>query len=747
MSVTGTAPVNVESSSRVRVTGQAPVQVTDSNNLRDRGLSPVRVSDTNNLRDRGLTPVDIGSSSLAYNDLKVYSGENGVIHIPFELSGVMSPTFPAPSSPINFEGLPNPTTAPTATASKTVNGYLLPGKYTYKYAAWKGDKAQATAPSPVVEITLTTENTVTLTYPTIPGADGYLVYRDQVLNIQPPVELPPDSSPPITEGDWVIRSDIPFDIPTQTIMRGSSKKYFMHYFFTFPIAFTTSQDSPTAPDVDTRINADDSPFSTANQWHRWNPKSYGSYAVYGGEVRDRPDFMRARRPTVESPTLPGKMLDYRIQDKITEIRQAQAAGCDGFTPDWLDVPVNDAEYNLNVSSSNGGAPLRWRQIIELYEACAEVIRQDGPGSFYLVPMPDGSTNATKNAATLAKAILYLQKKYPGVHYFRNNALLLSPYYPEMAPAKTGTGTVPLEFWKSVIAAIKVGGFNTYFLPCYQKTWNATGQQPLFRDITKGISRWGDRSPAQCRSENSQNRLMHKTIKKDFPGNEFMCPVAFQDFRPNQRNYYESDHVQTLHETWTTAIGVPNSTTHIEAQLVQVPTWNDYAEGAYIAPTLNHGWTFLDLSLWYAVRWKTGAFPKINKDALYLTHRVQPTDSAAAMTYTGGQTAFMKKRSDGMTDQNTVGVVAFFTAGDNTVVFDIGGRTVTQTGIGAGRQVLRAPLLPLGTGLISVVATRGGTEIARVNASERRRVKTTRVAQDRAYYGAKSLPNVAIKTGV
>jgi len=567
--------------------------------------------------------------------------------------------------------------------------------------------------------------------------------------LTPVTPIPPKPKPPIEPENsiWTIRADLPFDVPKPEILRAVSKKYFAHYFFTFPVALTANQDSPTAPDVDTRIAADDTPNSTVNQWHRWNPPSYGSYVAYGGEVRDRPGYMRNIRPTVESPTLPGKMLDFRVQDKITEIRQAMSAGIDGFTPDWLDVPVNDAEYNMSVAATKGGAPLFWRRIVELYEACAEVNRQDGAGSFYLVPMPDSTTNATLTAANLAKAILYLQKTYPGVHYFRNNRLMLAPYYPESAPDKTGTGNVPLDFWKNVIATIKVGGYDTYFLPCYQRTWNTAGQQPLFQGITHGISRWGDRSPAQCRGETSQNRQMHKAIKAGFPGNEFMCPVTAQDFRPNQGNYYECDHFGTLHESWLTAIGAPNDPDHIPADLVQVPTWNDYAEGAYIAPTLNHGWIFLDMSLFYAIKWKMGAFPKINKDALYLTHRVQPTDNAAAMTYTGGQTSFMTKRADGMTDQNTVGVVCFFKEANNTVIFNVGGRTETRTNVGSGQQFVKVPLLPLGTGLISVSATRGGSEIARVNSTERRRVKTTKVAQDRAYYGAKSLPDVVYKTSV
>lgn len=189
MSVTGTAPVNIESSSRVRVTGQAPVQVSDSNKFIVTGQAPVQVTDSNNPRERGLTPVSVGSSSLVYANLEPYSSADGSVHIPIEFSGLLDPIFPAPTPPVESVGLPDPTTAPTVIASNTANGRLLPGKYRYSYAAWQGNSSQSTAPSPSVEITLTTQNTVTLNYPETVGADGYQVYREQELNVQPAPEV------------------------------------------------------------------------------------------------------------------------------------------------------------------------------------------------------------------------------------------------------------------------------------------------------------------------------------------------------------------------------------------------------------------------------------------------------------------------------------------------------------------------------------------------------------------------------
>jgi len=172
--VTGSAPVAVSSSSvartvtPTRVTGTAPATSASSSTARTGS------------RTTGDSPVNVSASGYILVDLEPLSEEDGAVQILVELTGVMDPEHPAPVPPVDFEGLLDPTVAPVAVASTTSDGHLPAGTYRYSYAAWKGSYAQATAPSPTVDVTLTTENTVTLTYPTIDGADGYLVYREDV---------------------------------------------------------------------------------------------------------------------------------------------------------------------------------------------------------------------------------------------------------------------------------------------------------------------------------------------------------------------------------------------------------------------------------------------------------------------------------------------------------------------------------------------------------------------------------------
>lgn len=171
-----------------KATGLAPVDVKSRYPIGDvpelTGLAPVTsvVSDASIFASTitGDAPVDVKAESLFVAELSGYPGEASEILIKIELSGEIDPLFPAPVPPVDFDGLEDPTVAPTLTKSDTADGHLLVGTYRYSYAAWKGSPAQATAPSPTADITLSAEDTVTLTYPTIVGADGYLVYREDL---------------------------------------------------------------------------------------------------------------------------------------------------------------------------------------------------------------------------------------------------------------------------------------------------------------------------------------------------------------------------------------------------------------------------------------------------------------------------------------------------------------------------------------------------------------------------------------
>jgi len=130
-----------------------------------------------------LAPISIEASGVSSQggSLEGYTGEPSDILISILLTGRIDPAQPTPTPPVDFPGIPNPIVAPICVASDTADGHLAAGTYRYAYAAWVGDIGQATAPSPLSEpVTLTTEDTVTMTYPVILGADGYIVYRREM---------------------------------------------------------------------------------------------------------------------------------------------------------------------------------------------------------------------------------------------------------------------------------------------------------------------------------------------------------------------------------------------------------------------------------------------------------------------------------------------------------------------------------------------------------------------------------------
>ncbi|KAG6897066.1 hypothetical protein C0992_004307 [Termitomyces sp. T32_za158] len=87
--------------------------------------------------------------------------------------------------------------------------------------------------------------------------------------------------------------------------------------------------------------------------------------------------------------------------------------------------------------------------------------------------------------------------------------------------------------------------------------------------------------------------------------------------------------------WESLIATRN-----QVDIVQILTWNDYGESHYIGPIkgaqpnsqswvngMNHtGW--LELTAYYAMAFKTGSFPGIEKDKIFMWSRIHPTHATA-----------------------------------------------------------------------------------------------------------------------
>ena len=199
---------------------------------------------------------------------------------------------------------------------------------------------------------------------------------------------------------------------------------------------------------------------------------------------------------------------------------------------------------------------------------------------------------------------------------------------------------------------------------------------------------------------------------------WMQSVSVQDVRPNASLFDEAENTGNLRATWQVAIDSG-------AEWVQLPTWNDYSEGASIAPSLHHGWTFLDVNAYYLTLFKTGKAPTITRDTVYVTHRIQKVST----TPTYPETKLMKVRG-GSAARDTVEALTMLTA-PGKVEVKVGASTYScdaPAGIGICT-------VPLGAGSVAASVVRDGRVVTEVTSSFA--VTDTPYVQDLEYYGVSS----------
>ncbi|WP_330333684.1 glycoside hydrolase family 71 protein [Streptomyces sp. NBC_00536] len=393
----------------------------------------------------------------------------------------------------------------------------------------------------------------------------------------------------------------------------------------------------------------------------------GKHERYGGLLRDRPLPVRPQEG------------DWELADLRQEVRTARAAGIDGFTLDLL-----------SLSGPN------WDRANLLMEAARSV-----DPAFKVMLMPDMTSLNADDPAVLADALAALGKA-PAAHRLGDGRLVVSPFKAEARDVAWWTGVLGLLESKH--------GIRTAFVPLFL---DFGANNARFAPISYGFSEWGSRSYVGQDGATGDVRRAHGT------GKIWMQPVSVQDARPNQGIYDEAGNTATLRATWAHAIDDG-------ADWVQLTTWNDYSEGSQFAPSLHNGHTYLDISSYYLARFKTGAWPEIVRDTLYLTSRTQ----FAAADPTGGQSLLMSPRKGSAAPRDAVEVLSFLTA-PATVRTDTGGARGAYRAPGG----VHAQLLTLRPGTSSAEAVRDGTTRTAVTLPYA--VDRGAGVQDLQYYGATS----------
>ena len=434
----------------------------------------------------------------------------------------------------------------------------------------------------------------------------------------------------------------------EATIAGSGPRVFAHYFPPFPISLDNAP-----PDRD----------YYAENYLKVNGER-GKYAAVGGLLRDRP---LGRAPLSDA--------DFRLADMQTEVRQAKAAGIDGFT--------------LNIMSLYGP---NWAAGINLMKAAEEV------GGFTVAPNLDVSANMADEAPDAIAARLSKLYAYASAEK-ADGGYLLSSF---AAEAQSPT------WWTQVTAGLAERGYGVKFIAIFLNPSDANFT--AFASIVYGYGWWGARTPISVDHSGNLAQKAHEM------GRKWMEPVVFQDARPQSRRYAEAGNTELLRRTWSKAI-----TQH--ADYVQMVTWNDYSESTSFAPSTAHGQTLLNMNRLYLDWYKFDAKPTITTDHLFLTHRIHPYAAQA----TSG-IMVMKPTLDGtvMAPRDTVEALVYLTAAAQ-VSITVGG--VTRTHLQpAGISALTVPLR---AGSVSAKVTRGSRTVD--TAISHKTVTDTPYVQDMQYW--------------
>ena len=430
----------------------------------------------------------------------------------------------------------------------------------------------------------------------------------------------------------------------------------------------------------------------------WRMPGSGANVAYGGVTRDRP-IPRAPRGAT-----------WRALDMYDEIKRISDAKFDVIFIDYV--------------SWSGTSTENFNNINRLFTA-SDAYYADTGKRVWIMPMPDGKGSATNTATANQLADTYgTWLSQAGLWYYGGGATLTIPIY---NPESYSTGSDPasrITYWnafKSRMSGTYGKTVNLWF--CWVSDWtlSTTGAASSLGALAWGLSRWGDRDDVATKSTSTNNRGAPAYSHSKF-GKPWMHPVSPGDNRPNDTGqsgyrWWESRGSRTLENTWRAAIDAGAN-----CEMVQQATWNDFAEHAHLCPSENQGYSLADLNTYWLHWWKTGAAPVVQRDGLYLFHRIHPY---ALGSFTGSQSRF--GLAWGSTPAvNEVEVLAFAKAA-GTVELLVNG-VVTQSAaavVGMNRFNWALPT----SGVISTRMTRSGTTVPGTVATSNVTMGGSRVADD------------------
>lgn len=401
-----------------------------------------------------------------------------------------------------------------------------------------------------------------------------------------------------------------FERPTIEQLQNSPHKVFAHYFSQFPVSI----DNKPA-DIDYYTKGYLAPDG-----------ENGKHQKYGGYIRERP-----------LPRPPRSEEDWRLIDKMEEVRLAREAGLDGFTFDVL--------------ATNG---YHWDNLLSLLEAAQRI-----DPNFGIILMPDMLADLKNHPEQMVPAIETLASK-PSVYHLADGRLVLCPYYPN---AQT-----PL-WWQQQLTTLANAGIRVALIPVFQG-WQT--QIKAYSNFVYGVSDWGVSNADDVYNRGQSADKIHAISRL------WMAPIRPQDFRPKDFLDFESHNTELFRKMWEIAINE-------HADWAQVITWNDYSEGSEIEPSTQIGTVFYDLCAYYTTWFKLGRPPKILHDAIYYTYRIERTSEKPDLHLQGKVFSISGSRA-----YNEIELLGFLTA-PGVLEIEINGQIFRKV-VDRGIQVFRVPLI-------------------------------------------------------
>lgn len=300
-----------------------------------------------------------------------------------------------------------------------------------------------------------------------------------------------------------------------------------------------------------------------------------------------------------------------------EIREAQAAGIDGFA--------------LNVGAWDDVQTYYKTRVGLLYDAAEQL--GTGFKLFFSVDYEDPT-----NIVNMVQA--YAQRTNT-FHY--QGKVVLSSFGHNDVLSK---GWVGVDWTNTVVPLLAARGINVFFIPHFwpdpvQELPNYSDAQGILRKygtLLNGLFLFGAAGlPYQLAQCNSNYTLAAQQAGKISMAS--VTPHYWGCAQPTLgRRYFEFDGGEGMALQWQSIITN-------QPDWVEIVTWNDFNESTYVSPVGDPGQYFsgvatprrychagfLELSKRYISWYKTGQPPGIDSDALYYFYRTHPLNAAASLT--------------------------------------------------------------------------------------------------------------------